>query len=282
MNNKFFPHQGGGSINTKQTYDAPYNYQPDQPVALDSRAVISEWSDDALKSMTNNDIYAGMQIYCLADKKNRICRWVPGEGKYSGLYCIWDVIHTSDEDAWVDIREMESEQPVTLLSKRIEQAELTKWRFSISDMYQYFGFYNLGDSEEEIIKNLNNEELGTLNQLLNYFIFNSNNDNEMTSFDTKFRNHTADFSSKSEDAKKNAVDKNFIIVIPNDKKQLSTISFDGGETNKTITSAIDKTLKVISTEEPYILNNVAYKIYVVIEKLNEIELDNLSIKLTYA
>ena len=69
MNNKFFPHQGGGSINTKQTYDAPYNYQPDQPVALDSRAVISEWSDDALKSMTNNDIYAGMQIYCLADKK---------------------------------------------------------------------------------------------------------------------------------------------------------------------------------------------------------------------
>ena len=129
---------------------------------------------------------------------------------------------------------------------------------------------------------MNNEESGTLNQLLNYFIFNSNNDNEMTSFDTKFRNHAADFFSKSEDAKKNAVDKNFIIVIPNDKKQLSTISFDGGETNKTITSAIDKTLKVISTEEPYILNNVAYKIYVVIEKLNEIELDNLSIKLTYA
>lgn len=281
MDNKFFPHQGGGTINTKGTYDAPYNFQPDQPVSLDSRTVISEWTNESLQTMTNSDIYAGMQIYCLADKKNRICRWVPGEGKYSGLDCLWDVIHTSDEDAWVDIRDMEVEQPVTLLSDRIAQAELRKWRYSINKTNEYLGFYNLGNSAEEIIKSLNDKDDITLNNILNYLVFNVSKEDDLVISDSAIRTHIINLSKKSETAKKNAVGKNFIIFVPVGGKQISSISFDGGNTNKTTTDAIDKTLKVISINPPYILNNVAYKVYVTIEKLNETELESLSIKLSF-
>lgn len=153
MNKDYFSHYTGGEYNKKSSIVIGYNEYPDQAIALDPRTIINVWTEDALKTMTMNEVYAGLQVYCLEDRMTRICRWVPSAGQYTANDCIWDVIHTSDEDAWVDIRNMEIETPVELLNDRIKEAELKEYQFLISANTKYWGISN------NEVKNENYEQI---------------------------------------------------------------------------------------------------------------------------
>lgn len=157
MNKDYFSHFTGGDYNKKNSIVIGYNEYPDQAIALDPRTIINVWSEAALKSMSMREVYAGLQVYCLEDRKTRICRWVPSVGQYTANDCIWDVIHTSDEDAWVDIRSMEVETPVELLNDRIKEAELKEYQFLISANTKYWGISNnevTDDNYEQIIHDI--------------------------------------------------------------------------------------------------------------------------------
>ncbi len=157
MNKDYFSHYTGGDYNKKNSIAIGYNEYPDQAIALDPRTIINVWSEDALKSMSMREVYAGLQVYCLEDRMTRICRWVPSVGQYTAYDCIWDVIHTSDEDAWVDITNMEVETPVELLNDRIKEAELKEYQFLISANTKYWGISNNeveNDNYEQIIHDI--------------------------------------------------------------------------------------------------------------------------------
>lgn len=157
MDKDYFSHYTGGDYNKKNSIVIGYNEFPDQAIALDPRTIINVWSEDALKSMSMREVYAGLQIYCLEDRMTRICRWVPSVGQYTANDCIWDIIHTSDEDAWVDIRSMEVENPVELLNDRIKEAELKEYQFLISANTKYWGISNNeveNDNYEQIIHDI--------------------------------------------------------------------------------------------------------------------------------
>ena len=141
MDKIYFSHYEGGTYNTKGTVILGYNEVPDQPIALDPRTIIEEWTEKALRSLTFSEVYAGLQVYCLQDRCTRICRWTP-TGIYTAADCVWDTIHTSDEDAWVDVRTMETIKPEELLGDRIARAEIMNYQFNIIESNGYWTISN--------------------------------------------------------------------------------------------------------------------------------------------
>lgn len=155
MDNKYFPHSKDGDINKLGMNTVAFNFVPNAAISLDPRSVITEWTPESIASLGKKDIYAGMQIYCLADKTTRICRWVPESNlNYTGINCIWDVVY-SDEDAteWIDVKS--SSWTPTDPEDAIKNAESLTWCLlpTITTQQLYIGFVDTNNIEDDYTRN---------------------------------------------------------------------------------------------------------------------------------
>jgi len=184
MDNRFFPHATDGSLNVRPSYTFPstFNFTPNTPIALDARSIISEWSNEALITMDKDEVYVGQQIYCLADKNYRICRWIPGIGEYTAKNCIWDSLHTDKdtENTWVDIKNY---VPAKTIEEVIAEENKKTWRFGIDGTMTYWGFYKFdgADTPQEVKQQLDNTDI--LNDILKLFVYGATDDDVFASYE---------------------------------------------------------------------------------------------------
>lgn len=212
MNQKYFPFYDGTG---EKTQTLPVNFNPKDPVSLDPRDIISEWSEESLKSLYPSDIYNGLKIYDLATRTLHICRWCPSEGSFNGNSCIWDVLHSEGDDKheWVSAFEYEPEDTV---DDKIAKAEQLKWRYSMKFKNTYVSFAD----NENITDELNNIIINAISKNTepndNYISF------TYTAIATKNKVIKPDFNYYTESAIDKCVDKKIVVICPSNNGQRGT------------------------------------------------------------
>lgn len=157
MNSKYLVHNGGGVLNPneKGTSAIAFNWGITTPIAADPRTIISIWGEDdpeAYGALSGNELYAGLQIYCLNDKKLRLCRWVPeGTTEFNIEDCVWEVLHNDGSVTWTSVEDFVPEKDI---DEQISEKLLTNWKHYVNPNTTYWTICDSEDIDKnEILKN---------------------------------------------------------------------------------------------------------------------------------
>ncbi|WQJ53780.1 MAG: hypothetical protein [Wendovervirus sonii] len=262
MDNRYFPHYSGGALNPTETSPIDYNMMPNDPIAMDPRQIITEWSTESLKTLKKSDIYVGQEIYSLQEKNTYICRWIPNAPDFSGNECVWDVNYSSDTtNNWIDVKNYSPKN----IEDKIKEAQATEWSLNLKPELGYWGFFGFDTLDpEEINKQLQNKEI--LNLLLNKIIMNISNPEvlagQLNALDLTAVEHQKSITNKKEIAFDAAKGKIFVMLIPDIKDKLVQMK----SLNINDVKIQDKDLKVFYDDLKYLTKeydyeNVKYTIY---------------------
>jgi len=211
MIKRYFPHY---SEDGSQTQGFNFNIMPNMAVSSDPRTIITEWSQDALKTLMNSEVYVGQKIFCQADAADHICLWVPEKGTYTGNDCVWK--EEKLEPDWIDVS---TYTPTQSVSELIAEKKATQWKYVLKQYNSYCGFYDFkGDSLKDIV-----QDPEKLNQMLKQVVMYSDTQNKnyisntypamATKDDARVVFKVSD-NPPSTAAKTAAINTRFVVVVP--------------------------------------------------------------------
>lgn len=151
-----------------------FNLRPGKAISNDPREIITEWTTSSLNTLTNEDIYPGLKIYCKADRLTRICLWRPDGGVFTGNDCVWDIISSekTQNSQWIDVTTYEP----TDIDETIKNNQLIQWEKMIKIDTSYWGYYILDTDYSNIDSSsywTTERKSSLMNQLLSNKMLNS-------------------------------------------------------------------------------------------------------------
>lgn len=268
MNQKYFPFYDGTGVKTQTL---PININPKDPVSLDPRDIISEWSEDSLKSLSPSDLYVGLKIYDLEKRILRICKWIPSEGNFDGNACIWDILYSeNDNHEWINVFDYEHEETI---DEKIDKAESLKWRYSLKYKNTYISFAAGEDIEPELNNIIVNAISKNTEPNDNYMAF------TYSALATKNKVITPDFTNYTSVAIEKCINKKIAIICPaniedrgTDKRSVESIEINGSPIDFTLQERISLSSYNSDTQS---LVDYDFDLYLSNQLFDKSELENI-------